>query len=337
MSNVLLTYILPVYNTAPYLTKCLQSLLNQGLQPEEYEVIAVDDGSNDNSREVIEALAKDHPQIRLITQANAGVSAARNRALDNARGRFVQFVDSDDYLEENVMGPLMRRAVDEDLDVLMFNFKWVDTDGDFIKVSKPLDEMPPTTPVMNGPEFLDHYPMMQYVCWYLVRLEHLNSLNLRFDTSLIACEDGALAAKFLLHAGRVAYNDATPYCYVNRSDSAMNNTDRNHLLRRIFSQIDAAALINRSITDYEATTGAQSPASVKGLRNLYLFFSMTKSLTCGCVDEVVAHMRDLGLYPFPCIGPEINYIGTKWKILHGLMMHPRVWSFLSRLYGMVKN
>lgn len=337
MSNVLLTYILPVYNTAPYLTKCLQSLINQGLQPDEYEVIAVDDGSSDNSREVIEALAKDHPQIRLITQANAGVSAARNKALDSARGRFVQFVDSDDYLEENVMGALLHRAVDEDLDVLMFNFKWVDTEGNFIKVSKPLDEMPASTPVMSGPEFLSQYPLMQYVCWYLVRREHLNDLNLRFDTSLIACEDGALAAKFLLHAKRVAFSDETPYCYVNRSDSAMNNTDRNHLRRRIFSQIDAAASINRSIKEYEATTGTQSPASVTGLRNLYLFFSMTKSLTCGCVDEAVGHMRELGLYPFPCIGPEINYIGTKWKILHGLMMHPRVWSLLSRIYGMVKN
>ena len=336
MSNVLLTYIVPVYNTAPYLPKCLQSLVNQGLQPDEYEVIAVDDGSKDDSREVIEAFAKDHPQVRLITQANAGVSAARNRALDLAHGRFVQFVDSDDYLEENVMGPLLHRAVDDNLDVLMFNFKWVDTDDNFIKMSKPRDDMS-TTPVMSGTEFLSQYTLMQYVCWYLVSLEHLNNLNLRFDTSLIACEDGALAAKFLLHARQVAFSDAAPYCYVNRSDSAMNNTNRDHLRRRIFSQIDAAALINSSIKEYEATTGAQSPASVAGLRNLYLFFSMTKSLTCGCVDEAVAHMRELGLYPFPCIGPETNYIGTKWKILHGLMMHPKLWALLSWIYGKVKN
>lgn len=336
MSTVLLSYIVPVYNTAPYLGKCLQSLVNQGLQHDEYEIIAVDDGSSDNSREVIENFAKDYPQVRLITQANAGVSAARNKALDLAQGRFVQFVDSDDYLEPNVMGPLLRRAVNENLDVIMFNFKWVDANGGLIKVSKPRDDMR-TTPVMGGAEFLEKFTLMQYVCWYLVSLEHLNRLNLRFDTSLIACEDGALAAQFLLHARRVAFSEVAPYCYVSRSDSAMNNTNRDHLRRRIFSQIDAAALIDRSIKEYEAQTGGNSPASVAGLRNLYLFFSMTKSLTCGCVDEAVAHMRELGLYPFPCIGYEINYDGKKWKILHGLMMHPKVWALLSRVYGMVRN
>ena len=156
MSNVLLTYIVPVYNTAPYLPKCLQSLVNQGLQPDEYEVIAVDDGSKDDSREVIEAFAKDHPQVRLVTQANAGVSAARNKALDLAQGRYVQFVDSDDYLEENVMGPLLHSAYADNLDVLMFNFKWVDTDDNFIKVSKPRDDMS-ATPVMSGTEFLGSF------------------------------------------------------------------------------------------------------------------------------------------------------------------------------------
>lgn len=335
MADILLTYIVPVYNTAPYLDKCLKSLVNQGLASDEYEIIAVDDGSTDGSREVVESFAADHHQVRLFSQINAGVSAARNLALDHARGRYVQFVDSDDYLVDNTMGPLMRRAVEEDLDVLMFSFDWVDSEGRLIKVSRPRNEMP-TTPTMSGKEFLDAYTLMQYVCWYVVKLRCLNERSIRFNTSLIACEDGELSPRFMLYAGRVAYCDMSPYCYVNRGDSAMNNTDNEHLRRRIFSQIDAAISIDRTIKEYESSIDEQVPASVSGLRNLYLYFSLTKSLMCGCVDEAVSRMRSAGLYPFPCIGPETNYLGAKWKVLHRLMMHPGLWSLLSKFRNMMK-
>lgn len=336
MADILLTYIVPVYNTEPYLPKCLHSLVNQGLDKEVYEVLVVDDGSSDGSKAVVEAFAAEHPQVRLISQPNAGVSAARNKALDSARGRYVQFVDSDDYLEAGAMAPLLQRAVDEDLDVLMFNFKWVDGDGRLIKVSHPRDGME-TTPAMPSIDYLSAYPIMQYVCWYIVRLDLLNRLNLRFNTSLIACEDGALAAEFMLHVGRVAFSQAEPYCYVSRGDSAMNNTDAAHLRRRIFSQVDAAGVINAAIGRYQAASGKQAPASISGLRNLYLYFSMTKALACDCVDAVVERMRQAGMYPFPCIGPEVNYLGAKWKVLHALMVHPRIWKFLSVIYRWIKK
>lgn len=337
MAGILLTYIVPVYNTAPYLDKCLTSLVNQGLAPDEYEIIAVDDGSTDGSREVVENFANEHPQVRLLSQANSGVSAARNLALDHARGRYVQFVDSDDYLVDNSMAPLMRRAVEEDLDVMMFSFDWVDSDGKLVKVSRPRTVMPATTPTMSGIEFLDAYTLMQYVCWYVVKLDRLNERNVRFNTSLIACEDGEMSPRFMLYAHRVTYCDTSPYCYVIRGDSAMNNTDNEHLRRRIFSQIDAAISIDRTIKEFEFPAGDKAPASVTGLRNLYLYFSLTKSLTCGCVDEAVSRMKSAGLYPFPCIGPETNYMGAKWKVLHRLMMCPRLWSLLSKIRNMMNK
>ncbi|MBQ3730849.1 MAG: hypothetical protein II905_03755, partial [Muribaculaceae bacterium] len=70
---------------------------------------------------------------------------------------------------------------------------------------------------------------------------------------------------------------------------------------------------------------------------VYLYFSMTKALTCGMVDEVVDRIRQAGLYPFPCVGPEANYDGVKWKVIHWPMMHPRLWSFLSKIYRMIKK
>ena len=335
MDGLLLSYIIPLYNTEAYIVRCLRSIIAQDLPEGGYEVIVVDDGSTDGGRELVEALAAEHPQVRLLSQTNAGVSAARNKALDAARGRFVQFVDSDDYLAEGMMQSLLQRAIDESLDVLVFNYNCVDADGNDRPHDR--DDNYPSTAAMTGVDYLGHHSMTPYVWRFLVRRDYLNQGNWRFDTSLIVCEDGALIARFLLNAPRVAHDGSAPYNYASRGDSAMHNPDPEHLKQRIFSQVDAAVSIDEVIKHYEAQTGLKAPASVAGVRNVYLYFSLTKAMTCGLVEEVVARMRRSGLYPFPCVGPEANYYGMKWKVIHRVMMNLPLWTFLSKVYRLIKK
>jgi hypothetical protein len=335
MDGLLLSYIIPLYNTEAYIVRCLRSIIAQDLPEGGYEVIVVDDGSTDGGRELVEALAAEHPQVRLLSQTNAGVSAARNKALDAARGRFVQFVDSDDYLAEGMMQSLLQRAIDESLDVLVFNYNCVDADGNDRPHDR--DDNFPSTAAMTGVDYLEHHSMTPYVWRFLVRRDYLNQGNWRFDTSLIVCEDGALIARFLLNAPRVAHDGSAPYNYASRGDSAMHNPDPEHLKQRIFSQVDAAVSIDEVIKQYEARTGLKAPASVAGVRNVYLYFSLTKAMTCGLVEEVVARMRRSGLYPFPCVGPEANYYGMKWKVIHRVMMNLPLWTFLSKVYRLIKK
>ena len=178
--------------------------------------------------------------------------------------------------------------------------------------------------------------MTPYVWRFFIKRDYLAQRGWRFDTSLIVCEDGALIASFLLNAPRMAHDDTVAYCYVNRSDSAMHNTDKDHLRRRICSQVDAAASIDAAARQFETSTGKKAPASVYGVRNVYLYFSMTKALTCGLVDEVLDRIRQAGLFPFPCVGPEADYQGVKWKLIHSLMMRPRLWKLLSNIYQKVR-
>lgn len=334
MKEILLTYVVPVYNTAPYVVKCLQSIVNQGIDEADYEVVVVDDGSPDNSKAIIQEFITTHPQVRLISQANAGLSAARNTGIDNARGLYLNFVDSDDYLEPGMMEPLLRRAVEENLDMLLFNYVNVDSEGK--PMSGPVVKHA-TTPVMTGYEYLSAHAMIPYAWLFLLSRDHINRMGLRFDTSLRYCEDGPFSARILPNAERVAFNDAVVYCYVNRENSIMHDTDIEHLRRRMNCQVDAAASINEAITAFEAERGLTAPASVAGMRNVYLYFAMTKALTCGCVDEILQRIRQAGLYPFPCVGPEANYFGKKWKIIHALMMRPRLWRFLSSVYRVIKR
>lgn len=335
MEIPLLTYIVPVYNTEPYVLRCLRSILDQGLNAEQYEVLVVDDGSTDGSRAVVETMANDYPQVRIITQANAGVSAARNLALSHARGRYVQFVDSDDYLEPGMMAALLERAALEDLDILLFNYECVDGDG------KPLPHVRgdnyAATAVIDGVAYLESHVMTPYVWRFLISRDYLDRGQWRFDESLIVCEDGALIAHLLLNARRMAQADAAVYRYVKRPGSAMHSGDSGHLRRRIMSQVDSAALIDATIRDYEASAGKSAPISVAGLRNVYLYFALTKALMCGCVEPTIDRMRQAGLYPFPCVGPEANYHGMKWKLIHWPMMHPRLWQLLSKVYRIIKK
>lgn len=137
MVNKKLSFIVPVYNVAPYLRKCVDSLLVQDYA--DYEIILVDDGSTDESGAICDEYAAsslsaagtspfseaDHSiiPIRVIHQVNAGLSAARNSGILAECGEYLCFVDSDDYWQPNVLGSLMAQVERENLDVLRFDYQ----------------------------------------------------------------------------------------------------------------------------------------------------------------------------------------------------------------------
>ena len=99
----LVSVIVPVYNAEKYLRKCLDSLINQTLK--DIEIILVDDGSIDSSLEICMDYAKNHAGIKVLTQKNQGPSVARNNALKIACGKYIGFVDSDDFVEADIIRP----------------------------------------------------------------------------------------------------------------------------------------------------------------------------------------------------------------------------------------
>ena len=98
---MILSIIIPVYNVEKYVEKCIRSCENQDIPKENYEVIVVNDGSPDGSLAIVERLANEFSNIKVINQENKGLSMARNTGLEAAKGEYVWFVDSDDWIEEN--------------------------------------------------------------------------------------------------------------------------------------------------------------------------------------------------------------------------------------------
>ena len=103
-----LSIIIPAYNVGKYIAKCLYSCLNQDVRSEDYEIIVVNDGSPDNSLEIAEKIASEAENIHVISQPNGGLSMARNTGLIHAKGKYVWFVDSDDWIETNCLDGLIK-------------------------------------------------------------------------------------------------------------------------------------------------------------------------------------------------------------------------------------
>lgn len=115
---VKISVIIPVYNTGDYLKECIDSVLNQALT--DIEVICINDGSTDNSLEILKNYQKTDSRIKVIDQNNIGLGATRNVGLDISQGEYILFLDSDDYLDSNSLDYLYNTSKDKDLDILMF-------------------------------------------------------------------------------------------------------------------------------------------------------------------------------------------------------------------------
>jgi len=115
----MVTVVIPVYNVEKYLAECVNSVLQQTCQ--DYEIILVDDGSTDSSGAICDEYAGQNNRIRVIHQPNGGLSAARNAGLEQATGKYVYFLDSDDYIEPQTLSRLTDLAEKENADVVFFD------------------------------------------------------------------------------------------------------------------------------------------------------------------------------------------------------------------------
>ncbi len=122
-----LSIIVPVYNSEKYLSTCLDSIVNQKTKFN-YEVVCINDGSKDNSINILEDYQKKYNFIKIISQENGGISSARNTGINNASGKYFGFIDNDDKISENYVESLMNRAYEKNADIVKCNF--INFDGE---------------------------------------------------------------------------------------------------------------------------------------------------------------------------------------------------------------
>lgn len=127
MQEIKISVVIPMYNSKKYIERCIKSIQEQTLK--ELEIIIIDDESNDGSREICEVMAKNDDRIHLISQKNAGPGLARNKGLENAKGEYIAFVDSDDTIAPEMYEVMYRTARQNGADACLCGFSKVDVDG----------------------------------------------------------------------------------------------------------------------------------------------------------------------------------------------------------------
>ncbi len=217
--------VLPVYNTGPYLEETVRTLLAQTLH--EIEIVAIDDGSTDESGQTLARLAAEDPRIRLFRQENQGLSAARNRALEEVRGKYVLFMDSDDLLEPDTLACCYRRAEAEDLDVVYFDAESFGSEeakqewNRYRRVSQVGSEAMPGSEAFL--RMVDRDCYRSSACMSIVRFDLLQRTGLRFYRGIIH-EDELFTPQLLAAARRVAGIDRIFYRRRLRPGSIMKTT-----------------------------------------------------------------------------------------------------------------
>ena len=141
-----ISVIVPVYNTASYLSRCIESLVNQTYS--DLQIILIDDGSTDGSGAIADEWQTKDPRIEVYHQLNQGQSAARNVGLLHARGEYIAFMDSDDYIDSNYFSTMLQVA-DATTDCVQTGYRRVKQDGEIIKAYRPKHFYQYTSPCMR--------------------------------------------------------------------------------------------------------------------------------------------------------------------------------------------
>jgi glycosyltransferase involved in cell wall biosynthesis len=198
--SYILSIIIPVYNVAFYIRECLDSIYAQ--MRDSYQVICVNDGSTDNSRIILQEYKDIHKDLIILDRENGGSGAARNSGLKMASGKYVYFLDSDDYLLPNVLHKMIEFAEVHNLDIANFNV--LKSDGNYYF---SIRDYPKT--VLSGQEYFSFLNNFQLslpavpVWMYLYKKKLIDKYCLRFKKEIMLGEDNHYTPKALFFAKRV--------------------------------------------------------------------------------------------------------------------------------------
>ncbi|MEE1013322.1 MAG: glycosyltransferase family 2 protein [Clostridia bacterium] len=203
--------IVPVYNVEAYLNRCIDSILNQTFW--DFELILVDDGSSDSCGAICDAYKKMDERVRVIHKRNAGVSAARNTGIDAANGQYIMFVDSDDYIDDDMLEDML---LYDGSDVILSGLRYVDCNGKLMHEHKlkKIEQLCLKDFIRDFYIEAETNFILASPCNKLFRKEVVELHTIRYKENISICEDGLFVVDFLRKCKIVSCVPKSYYNYV---------------------------------------------------------------------------------------------------------------------------
>ena len=227
-----LSIILPMFKVEPYVERCIRSLEDQDIPREDYEIICVNDGSPDNCKKIVQKLQKEFNNIVLIDQENQGVSRARNNGMDKARGKYLLFIDPDDYVDTNSFSQVLQNVEKQNVYVSFLGYTILDEDE---KVTNKVFTDDYANTLYNGEEAYtitrrSGVPDPDRLWAVLFLREFMDTNNLRFIPDVPYLEDGEFLVRILFLAKKCIFEKGSFLQRTTRPGSATHsnlfNSDR---------------------------------------------------------------------------------------------------------------
>ena len=220
MVEELISIIVPVYNVEKYLEKCIESIINQNYR--NIEIILVDDGSKDNSGNICDKYAEKDSRIKVIHKKNGGLSDARNSGLEVAKGKYVGFVDSDDFIAKDMYEYLFKLMKNNDACISVCNYekKW----ENISKKNEEKNFVKDYDIALNSSEALkyivDDKILKSYACNKLYKIELFQDVRYPLGLNM---EDIATTYKLIYNSNKIVIGNEIKYYYVQRKGSILNS------------------------------------------------------------------------------------------------------------------
>ncbi len=212
-----ITIIVPIYNTQEYLCKCLDSLVNQKYDSSKIQIILLNDGSKDNSKQISEEYKSKYKNIELIDKENTGVSDTRNMGIRNSKGKYILFVDSDDYISLNTCGELFSFFEKNYYDIDLVSYCCYNVVGKKIYKhfrNKKYFNKTGIYDLIKNPEYI------QATCRIMIK----NGLDVFFDSNQRFSEDEKFSTEIVMKRKKIGYCDKAIYYYNIREGNANHTT-----------------------------------------------------------------------------------------------------------------
>ena len=280
--------IVPIYQVEAYLPRCLDSILVQTF--EDFELILVDDGTKDSCPRIMEEYARRDSRIRQVHKENGGLSSARNAGLDIARGEFIAFVDSDDYIDSSLLADAVAAADASGAEQVLWNYRYVDERGVQDAYLHFDDEVIDLDRLGVANYFYGYWMPYRHgqEAWSkLYRRSVIEENGLRYaPNDEIFAEDTLFSAMYLLHTHKIAAL-SKPYVYYTQREDSLMGKKKPRLARRLTT-------LSIRLCDY-----ARAAGRAQELQNVLPVLCYDKLIAKGIrldpdPEEVYAAMEELG-------------------------------------------
>ena len=348
----LISIIIPIYNSEKYIKRCIDSIINQSYK--NIEIILIDDGSTDNSRNICEKYSSIDSRFKILSKKNGGVSSARNVGVKNAKGEYIMFVDADDWLEKDAIITLYNTLKEHNVDIVRGNFYCNNDKRNFkieiqnkyenIKIKKNDKKL--KIEIIND---LLLGKLKAFVWLLLIKKEIIVSNKILFNTNISFMEDLIFYIR-LISIDNISFYmlDKDIYCYYFNNNSASKSKSQNKIIENIENVLSVNKIVREILYNSkmlnEETQTRMCTANFNIIMNYY--FSLYKVNKIKNLKEFLEKiienkefefiMKNIN-YRFMPIHYRLQYFITKYKKIDILIFYYKIRKIFSLIKDIIKR